>query len=200
MENTHIFEDGCETSFVSYGHEPEWNVNITDKNIIYRNINFPDSMEFSHSNHQNLEDRVGVVYSGKNEKGETIRVEIVKEECLDTMADKEYDCQVRVFFSSNKQIGEPGCGEFLEDQRLKKKWILETMNGKPVEELRNGKVPFIQFDTKKNQLGADMGCNGISVGYTLLENQIFFSQGLARTLMYCEGVMDLEEQFGFHSI
>ena len=69
------------------------------------------------------------------------------------------------------------------------------MNGKPVEELRNGKVPFIQFDTKKNQLGADMGCNGISGGYTLLENQIFFSQGLARTLMYCDGVMDLEEQF-----
>jgi heat shock protein HslJ len=195
MENTHIFEDGFETSFVAYGHEPEWNVKITDENIIYRNINFPDTMKFSHSKPQNMEDKVGLVYSGKNEKGETIRVEIVKEKCQDTMADKEFDCQVKVFFSSNQMIGEPGCGEFVEDPRLQKKWILETMNGHPIAELKNGKIPYIQFDPKRNQMGADMGCNGISGGYTLLGNHIFFSSGLARTLMYCEGVMDLEEQF-----
>lgn len=73
------------------------------------------------------------------------------------------------------------------------KWKLTELNGKPVADKINGKVPFLQLLETDGRYTASGGCNGIGGEYTLSKNgRIKFSQGMS-TMMACED-MDVEDQ------
>ena len=190
-----VYKDGYELLFEGSGHEPEWNVRVTEDKIVYTNINFPEPMVFSLERTTHIMDVSGIGYIGKNEKGEQVMVQVLQEKCEDTMADKQLPFSVDVSIASVSNLGQRGCGEFIEDERLGKTWYLETFKGKTVSKVDSGSRPLMKFDRKKNRLNANMGCNGIGGGYEVMEDRIFFSKGFMSTQMYCEGVMALERDF-----
>lgn len=190
-----VYKDGYELIFKGSGHEPDWNVKVTEDKVVYTNIKFPEEMVFNLTRTTHIMDVAGIGYIGKNEKGEQVTVQVLKEECVDTMADKQYPFSVDVSIANASNMGQRGCGEFVEDERLGKTWYVETINGRAIPEVESGSRPLMKFDTKKNRLNANMGCNGIGGTYELMENRISFSKGFLSTQMYCEDIMDLERVF-----
>ena len=71
------------------------------------------------------------------------------------------------------------------------KWILTSIEGKTYN---LGDKTTIEFDTKENKVNGNAACNGYSAEYeTLTDNRIRFLE-IISTKMYCEGVMDIENQ------
>jgi len=72
-------------------------------------------------------------------------------------------------------------------QLLETKWMLATLNGKPIE-MSNTELsePFLRLTNQDNGAGGNGGCNVFGGSHTLKEkNQIEFSQMMA-TMRYCE--------------
>ena len=181
--------------FNGAGNEPFWNVTVLNDEIIFRSLG-NDDVHFSGVKMDRIMDVAGLAYSATNEKGNTIHVQIIKEKCSDTMADKEWPYQVTVHLTDAEQSKELiGCGEYIADKRLDQTWYLKTLLGEKVYVINKDKPPLIKFDTEENGVSANMGCNGIGGGYELMENTIYFSEHFMSTQMYCEGVMGLEKQF-----
>ena len=195
MKEPKVYKDGYELIFEGSGHGPDWNVKVTENQIVYTHSNFPEPMVFKLLRTTHIMDVAGIGYLGKNEKGEQVVVQVLKEECVDTIADKQFPFSVDVTIASVSNLGKRGCGEFIEDERLGKTWYLDTFKGKAIPEVESGSRPLMKFDQKKNRLNANMGCNGIGGGYEVMEDRIFFSKGFMSTQMYCDGLMDLERDF-----
>jgi heat shock protein HslJ len=71
------------------------------------------------------------------------------------------------------------------------KWTLSAIEGKSYS---LGDKAVIEFDTKENSVKGKAACNGFSAEYEpLTDNRITFSE-ITSTKMYCEGVMDIENQ------
>jgi len=70
------------------------------------------------------------------------------------------------------------------------KWALTAIKHKPVSNNQNA---YLEFDSKLNVKGK-VFCNSVSGGYELMgKDQLTFDK-LASTKMYCEGVMDQENE------
>lgn len=71
------------------------------------------------------------------------------------------------------------------------KWTLSAI----VQKNYNlGDKTIIQFDTKDSKVTGKAACNGFSADYeTLTDNRIHFLD-IISTKMYCEGIMDIENQ------
>lgn len=66
-----------------------------------------------------------------------------------------------------------------------KQWRLVELDGKPVAEKVNGKMPFLEFDAESGRYSASGGCNGVGGEYTLAkDNSITFGRGMS-TMMAC---------------
>jgi heat shock protein HslJ len=90
-------------------------------------------------------------------------------------------------------IGLAGCSVFKNNSEIQdtdnsesivgKKWQLIEINGKPVANQINGKVPFLKLEEKN--YSASGGCNGIGGELTRSKNgRIRFAQGMS-TMMAC---------------
>jgi len=74
------------------------------------------------------------------------------------------------------------------------KWILKTLNDKKIfipESSREVHIEFKFADSKFNGYG---GCNTFSGTYTNIKNKLKLGP-IARTEMYCEAMMDVENNF-----
>lgn len=69
-------------------------------------------------------------------------------------------------------------------------WQLMAMNQKPAD---LGNKAFINFDQKERKISGKAGCNSIFAEYEIIGNKISF-EGIGSTKMYCEGLMDQENQ------
>ena len=77
------------------------------------------------------------------------------------------------------------------------KWKLIELEGKPVAEKINGKVPFILFQKEDSRYTGTAGCNGLNGTFTLADhNRIKFSQGIS-TMMACE---DMTAETGLNKV
>lgn len=70
------------------------------------------------------------------------------------------------------------------------KWRLVSVNQKPVD---LGEKAFITFDSKAKRTAGKAACNSFFASYEHIQNNITFS-GVGSTKMFCEGVMDIENQ------
>ena len=69
-------------------------------------------------------------------------------------------------------------------------WKLVAIEQKPVN---FGDRAFLKFDEKKNKVSGKAVCNSFSSDYEMAGQKITFS-GINSTEMYCEGIMDDENQ------
>ena len=195
VQEPKIYKDGFELLFVGTGHGPEWNVRVTENQIEYTNANFPETMVFKLNKTTQIMDVPGVSYIGKNEKGEQVVVQVLKERCDDSMADIQSPFSVDVTVANIPNLGLRGCGAFVEDERLSWKWYVETIKGKEIPKEAVATRPYLKFDVRKNHLNANMGCNGVGGGYELMADRISFNKAFMSTQMFCDGIMELEREF-----
>lgn len=190
-----VYEDGFELLFEGEGSNPKWKVTVSKSEIVYINENFPEAMHFSLIRTTHIMDVAGIGYAGKNEKGEQVIVQVLKEACALDSLSQPLTFSVDVTIANVQGMGKRGCGQFVEDERLKKTWYLESLKGNEIPENNVGTRPNIKMDINKNLLSANMGCNSMVGGYFLMENNLYFNPGFASTKMFCDGVMDLERNF-----
>lgn len=69
-------------------------------------------------------------------------------------------------------------------------WNLIAINQKPVN---FGERAFIKFDEKESKLSGKALCNSFFSEYEMIKQKITFSD-IGSTKMYCEGMMDEENQ------
>ncbi|MBV2223540.1 META domain-containing protein [Cloacibacterium normanense] len=82
-----------------------------------------------------------------------------------------------------------------EVSSLKRKWMLVEFQGFTKEELIQKKA-YLDLTHFEKGGGAKMGCNSIFFSVKLKNNHRIHFSGVGSTMMYCDGNMKLEENFG----
>ena len=82
-----------------------------------------------------------------------------------------------------------------EVSSLKRKWMLIEFQGFTKEELIEKKA-YLDLTQLEKGGGAKMGCNSIFFSVKLKNNHRINFSGVGSTMMYCDGNMKLEENFG----
>lgn len=82
-----------------------------------------------------------------------------------------------------------------EGSSLKRKWMLVEFQGFTKEELMQKKA-YLDLTHLEKGGGAKMGCNSIFFSVKLKNNHRIRFSGVGSTMMYCDGNMKLEENFG----
>lgn len=82
-----------------------------------------------------------------------------------------------------------------EVSSLKRKWMLVEFQGFTKEELMQKKA-YLDLTHLEKGGGAKMGCNSIFFSVKLKNNYKINFSGVGSTMMYCDGNMKLEENFG----
>ena len=82
-----------------------------------------------------------------------------------------------------------------EISSLKRKWMLVEFQGFTKEELIQKKA-YLDLTHLDKGGGAKMGCNSIFFSVKLKNNHRIHFSGVGSTMMYCDGNMKLEENFG----
>jgi heat shock protein HslJ len=91
-----------------------------------------------------------------------------------------------LFFSGCRAFNESTDQPELTDAQ----WQLLAMNQKAAD---LGNKAFIRFSDKDRKIAGKAACNSIFADYELTGNKLSFS-GIGSTKMYCEGLMDQENQ------
>ena len=82
-----------------------------------------------------------------------------------------------------------------EVSSLKRKWMLIEFQGFTKEELMQKKA-YLDLTYLEKGGGAKMGCNSIFFSVKLKNNHRINFSGVGSTMMYCDGNVKLEENFG----
>lgn len=82
-----------------------------------------------------------------------------------------------------------------EVSSLKRKWMLVEFQGFTKEELIQKKA-YLDLTHLERGGGAKMGCNSIFFSVKLKNNHRINFSGVGSTMMYCDGNVKLEENFG----
>ena len=82
-----------------------------------------------------------------------------------------------------------------EISSLKRKWMLVEFQGFTKEELIQKKA-YLDLTHLEKGGGAKMGCNSIFFSVKLKNNHRINFSGVGSTMMYCDGNVKLEENFG----
>lgn len=82
-----------------------------------------------------------------------------------------------------------------EVSSLKRKWMLIEFQGFTKEELIQKKA-YLDLTYLEKGGGAKMGCNSIFFSVKLKNNHKIHFSGVGSTMMYCDGNIKLEENFG----
>jgi heat shock protein HslJ len=82
-----------------------------------------------------------------------------------------------------------------EVSSLKRKWMLVEFQGFTKEELIQKKA-YLDLTHLDKGGGAKLGCNSIFFSVKLKNNHKIHFSGVGSTMMYCDGNMKLEENFG----
>lgn len=82
-----------------------------------------------------------------------------------------------------------------EVSSLKRKWMLVEFQGFTKEELIQKKA-YLDLTHLEKGGGAKMGCNSIFFSVKMKNNHRINFSGVGSTMMYCDGNMKLEENFG----
>ena len=82
-----------------------------------------------------------------------------------------------------------------EVSSLKRKWMLVEFQGFTKEELIQKKA-YLDLTHLDKGGGAKMGCNSIFFSVKSKNNHRINFSGVGSTMMYCDGNMKLEENFG----
>lgn len=181
--------------FRANGNEPEWNLKISEKTIEFTSL-IPgfESLTGSHVEPLRAMDANVKMYR-VTDKSVTMSIQIMQQECLNTMSGDKLAYSVRIeIVKNNNSTFLSGCGNYITDPRLHDIWVLEQLNGQKVSLTHFTKeLPNLEINSSINQFMGFAGCNRMN-------GTLFFERGLLRftniitTRMAC-GANNKENEF-----
>lgn len=175
--------------FRGMGNEPEWSLKISEKAIEFTSLKSGfESFKSVHVEPIRAMDANVKMYQVATESG-TMNIQIMQQECVNTMSGEKFLYSVQVDLVKNKLAAQfKGCGNYITDPRLHDIWVLEKLNGKIVGTTDFLKeVPNLEINSSTNNFLGFAGCNRMN-------GTIFFERGLLRftniitTRMACPGI------------
>jgi heat shock protein HslJ/uncharacterized membrane protein len=170
--------------FVAKGNGGAWNLDL-DLDKVMRFESPGERMKLNSANpaEQMLPDGKGYVYRAKTEAG-TMTVRLTRQTCTDKASGRTFPFEVEVTANAQSYTG---CGLFLYDNRLNGAWILEQMNGKPINTTDFANVaPGLNLQTATMQASGSSGCNRFTGGGEVKGDKLTFGN-MASTRMACPG-------------
>jgi heat shock protein HslJ/uncharacterized membrane protein len=163
--------------FKATGNEPFWAVEIGEDGIRFTSmIEGLEAVNTPHAEPTRAADANVKMYNLRTEATD-LDIEILQQDCQDSMADTmfPYAVRVRIKRTAETEFRElTGCGRYLTDPRLAGRWILTDLLGLPVmKEDYPGDVPNIEIDAADNTISGHAGCNRMN-------GKIFWERGLLR--------------------
>jgi heat shock protein HslJ/uncharacterized membrane protein len=182
--------------FSARGNEPSWVLDM-DLDSVMR-FSAPGRFALSVPSVEGVraQDADVVRFRSQADSGSLV-VTIMGKTCVDSMSGETFSHTVRVEAKTSRDTDYQrfeGCGGYLPDARLGRRWILEDLNGEGVsgEGLMKG-PPRLEFLVEKGRIAGHGGCNSIMGTYVNEWKTLRFGQ-IASTLMACPN-MDLEQKF-----
>lgn len=93
-------------------------------------------------------------------------------------------------FLSCSSSGGQGTNTPLKNTR----WLLRSLNDKKVMIPEGGREAYVFFKSDENKVNGSGGCNNFFGQYTKSKSNLKMGP-IARTEMFCEGIMDTEDNF-----
>lgn len=181
--------------FRGNGNEPDWNLKISEKTIEFSSL-IPgfESLTANHVEPLRAMDANVKMYR-VTDKSITMIIQIMQQECINTMSGDKSSYSVRIEIVKNKNSTFlSGCGNYITDSRLHDIWVLEQLNGKKVILADFTKeLPNLEINSSTNKFMGFAGCNRMN-------GTIFFERGLLHftntitTRMFC-GEKNKENEF-----
>lgn len=166
LENK-LYEQGI--NFYARGQEPFWSLDMDfDRYYHFKSINGEEMYVPNVPGEKAMGANMTRFYAHV-EKGKLI-VNLEKEPCQDSMADKIFDYKVNVQFKYgiDDEFREfSGCGNFLPDSRLHDIWVLESINDEELKFEVNQQQPRFEFYPKKNEIIGNTGCNNFTTKFNI---------------------------------
>ncbi|MBV6404196.1 MAG: META domain-containing protein [Flavobacteriales bacterium] len=88
--------------------------------------------------------------------------------------------------------GDKGGGDALA-KLMGSKWLLQTLNGQPIDQSLGERTPYLQL-ADGNKVNGNSGCNQFFGSYTVEGSTLKFAE-MGATKMYCHDTMELEGKF-----
>jgi heat shock protein HslJ len=172
--------------FRGNGNEPDWNLKISEKTIEFTSL-LPSFESFTASHVEPLRAMdANVKMYRVTDKSATMIIQIMQQECVNTMSGDKSSYSVRIeIVKNNNSTFISGCGNYVTDSRLHDIWVLEQLNGQKATLLDFTKeLPNLEINSSTNKFMGFAGCNRMN-------GTIFFERGLLRftniitTRMFC---------------
>jgi heat shock protein HslJ len=174
--------------FRGMGNEPEWSLKISENTIEFSSLKPGfESCKGLHVEPVRAMDANVKRYRVAVE-GTTMTIQIIQQECVNTMSGEKLPYSVRIeMVKNNRATNFSGCGNYVTDPRLHDIWVLEKLNGKTVSTTDFIKeLPNLEINSSTNNFMGFAGCNRMN-------GTLFFERGLLRftniitTRMGCPG-------------
>lgn len=188
------FERGID--FMATGNEPFWSLDINlDGKMYFHALDGPVLIMPTPEGVKGLDADV-TRFTAESSQG-SIVAHLFRQECVDSMsgAKSGYTVRVEILAAANESPSTyEGCGQYLADPALYNKWILESVNDRPLqaEDFMKG-PPELEFDPATMKVVGHSGCNNIAGAIEVQGHRIDF-QPMIATKMACPG-MEFEHQY-----
>ncbi len=186
------------TGFKATGNEPFWALEIEFDNVLrFTSLTeeFPE-LTFHMPHAERNEDLSVVKYTTRTYNAET-KVVILREECTDTMKGTRFPYTVTVSLrrSHNDDFTVfRGCGQYLGTYRLNDIWVLEKIDGEPVDIPQSRQKPTMKIDLAGRTVLGYGGCNRYH-GRAELVNNVLVTGNILSTKMACIDTQEIENRF-----
>ncbi|HLT53233.1 MAG TPA: META domain-containing protein [Flavobacteriaceae bacterium] len=160
--------------FKANGTEPFWGLEINEQSIVLKTME--DTITVSHVEAIKAMDANVKLYKIETE-ATLMNIQLSQTECVNAMSGEKFPYTVKVdYTSTGAEEGRvlEGCGAYVTDYRLHDIWVLETMNGKVLDETNYPKEkPSMEINTTTNTFTGNTGCN-------IMNGKLFFEPALLR--------------------
>ena len=183
-------------TFYAVGNEPYWNLDIGKDKFFRLNMLNGISINLGPVTGEKAMDANIKRYVAKTDYG-MVTATIYEEKCTDNMSGENFKYKVIIEFnnpSDNNYKKLEGCGRYVPDYSLNRKWILKKLGDSLVNSFIYVRgLPEINFDVEKERFSGFSGCNRIMGGLYAEDGIIRFGNS-ASTLMACDNII-MEKEF-----
>jgi heat shock protein HslJ len=169
-----LFETGID--FFAEGNLPtNWNLKINYDDTIRFSANDGLALKFAYNQTKKNIKKDTSIFNTTLRAGE-VNIVIVNKNCIINSKAETYTKQVSLSFNSKLYSG---CGNFLYDNKLNGKWVLEKIGADFINVSEYNTIPIFALDITKGNLSGNDGCNTINGKIEAQGNRIKFYETLS---------------------
>ncbi len=167
--------------FFAEGNQPtNWTLTINYDDTVRFNAEDGLSLKFAYNQLKKEFLPEKTVYTVNLKAGDVV-INILEKICTVTTIREVFKKETTISFNN---ILYKGCGKFLADENLNKKWKLEKIGNNSINPGEYNKVPILEFNLSEDKLSGNDGCNNIGGKIEVQGKRIQFSP-LLSTKMGC---------------